>query len=153
MLFHLSIDAQHPERVARALARLMGGRALPFPAVAEGSWVAHAGDASNTLVEVYPAGTRLFESPEGAIGAPSGAGRRTATHFALATNLAEEEVHALARDQGWPSETHSRKGLFRVIEVWIEGTTLAELLTPAMQAEYLATTRLDLWEQMLAEPA
>ena len=35
MLFHISIDADDPRRVAEVLAELWGGRAFPFPAVIE----------------------------------------------------------------------------------------------------------------------
>ena len=150
MLFHLSTDAQNPQRVATVLAELMGGKATPFPPVADGSWVAHGDDATNTLVEVYPAGTLLVEGPAGVVGIPGAARMRGATHFALGTRLSAEDVHAIARREGWPAETHSRDGLFHVIELWIEGVRLAEILTPGMQQEYLDSIRLDRWEQALA---
>ena len=60
MLFHLSIDADEPRHVAEVLAEIMGGEALPFPSVIEGSWVALSGDARGTLIEVYPRGTELM---------------------------------------------------------------------------------------------
>jgi len=149
MLFHLSTDAKDPRAVATVLAELMGGTATPFPPVAEGSWVAHAGDARNTLVEVYPRGTRLHPSAEGAVGLPETTPDRSPVHFALATHRDEAEVHAIAARAGWPSQTHSRKGLFHVIEVWIEGTRLVEILTPPMQRDYLESTRLDRWLALL----
>lgn len=153
MLFHVSTDAENPQQVAEVLAKMMGGKATPFPPVAEGSWVAHAGDDRNTLVEVYPRGTRLHQSPDGAVGLPGTPDPHGPIHFALGTQMSEVEIHALAMENGWPVETHSRGGKFRVIEVWIEGTRLAELLTPEMQQEYLETVRLDRWEAMLAEGA
>lgn len=149
MLFHLSIAAANPRQVAHVLAEIMGGRATPFPPVGEGSWVAHAGDDRNTLVEVYPRGTLLFEGPDGAVGVPAGRREpRSAVHFALATPLDEAAIHAIGRREGWPCETYSRGGLFRVVELWVEGTQLVELLTPVMQAEYLEGARLDCWEAM-----
>lgn len=152
MLFHLSIDAENPRLVAQVLARLMGGKATPFPAVTDGSWVAHGGDDRNTLIEVYPRGTLLVEGPDGAVGLPGPSMRRSATHFALATQMSEDEVHAIARWEEWPVETHVRgNGAFRVIELWLEGTRLAEILTPDMQREYLESVRLDRWEAMLGE--
>lgn len=151
MLFHLSIDAENPRLVAQVLARLMGGKSTPFPAVTDGSWVAHGADDRNTLIEVYPRGTLLVEGPGGAVGLPGPSMRRSATHFALATPLTEDEVHAIARWEEWPVETCSRGGAFRVIEVWLEGTRLVEILTPHMQQEYLENVRLDRWEAMLAE--
>jgi hypothetical protein len=152
MLFHLSIDAENPRLVAQVLARLMGGKATPFPAVTDGSWVAHGGDDRNTLIEVYPRGTLLVEGPGGAVGLPGPSMRRSATHFALATPLTEDEVHAIARWEEWPVETHSRgQGAFDVIELWLEGTRLAEILTPEMQQAYLQNVTLGGWEAMLAQ--
>ena len=43
----------------RFFAELLGGRALPFPAVIDGSWVALAGDERGTMIEIYPRGTEL----------------------------------------------------------------------------------------------
>jgi hypothetical protein len=149
MLFHLSIAAATLRHVAHVFAEIMGGRATPFPPVAEGSWVAHAGDDRNTLVEVYPRGTLLFEGPDGVVGVPGGREARSAVHFALATPLDEAAIHAIARREGWPAETHSRNGAFRVIELWVEGTQLAEILTPGMQAEYREGLTLNRWEAML----
>ena len=56
MIFHVSIDADDPRHVAEVLAELWGGRAVPFPPVLKGSWVALAGDDRNTTVEIYPRG-------------------------------------------------------------------------------------------------
>lgn len=139
MLFHLSIDARDPQHVAEVIAELFGGRAAPFPPVAQGSWVALAGDERNTLVEVYPRGTELVEA-EGdadALGMP-GAGGRSATHFAMATPLTQDEVLAIAAREGWPAKYRKRGGVFGVIELWIEGDRMAEVLTAEMQREYLS---------------
>ncbi len=151
MLLHLSTDADDPRRVATVLAELMGGKATPFPPVADGSWVAHGGDDRKTLIEVYPHGTLLVEGPDGVVGLPGPSRRRSAVHFALATQLTEDEVHAIAQREGWPVETHSRGGKFRVIEVWLEDSRLVEILTPEMQQEYLDSVRLDRWEAMLGD--
>jgi hypothetical protein len=153
MLFHVSTDAENPSHVAAVLAELMGGKATPFPPVAEGSWVAHGGDDRNTLVEVYPRGTELFPSAEGGIGLPGNRAAHASIHFALATGLGEAEVHAIGRREGWPVATHWRADTFRVIELWLEGTRLVEILTPEMQQEYLDGVRLERWEAMLGEMA
>ncbi|KHK91862.1 hypothetical protein [Novosphingobium malaysiense] len=150
MLFHVSIDARDPQHVAMVLAELFGGRATPFPPVAEGSWLAHAGDDRNTLVEVYPRGTELVEAPgdADAVGLPGDAGL-SATHFAMATPLDCAAVFAIAAREGWPAKYRKRGGVFGVIEVWIEGERMVEVLTADMQAEYLAAMRLEAWEAML----
>ena len=149
MLFHISIDADHPRRVATVLAEIWGGAALPFPAVIDGSWIAMAGDAYNTAVEVYPRGTELFESDEGAFGAIGMNGRRTSTHFAMATPLAAEAVMAIAEREGWPIRYFKRGGVFGVLEMWIEGTCMIEVLTAEMQQEYLDAFTIPNWKGFL----
>ncbi|MGF7147055.1 hypothetical protein FHS96_000664 [Sphingomonas zeicaulis] len=150
MLFHVSIEADEPRRVAGVLAEVMGGIATPFPPVIDGSWVAHAGDDRNTLVEVYPRGTELHRADGGVMGLPAHRSRHNPTHFALATALDEDAVKALAAREGWHAETFSRDGLFHVIELWIEGSQMIELLTPEFQAEYLESLSIDRWRAMLS---
>lgn len=150
MLFHLSIDAREPQRVATVLAELFGGAAAPFPPVAEGSWVAMAGDERNTAVEVYPRGTELIEVPgdADALGVP-GDGGLCATHFAMATPLSEDAVFAIARREEWPAKYRKRSGTFGVIELWLERDRMVEVLTAEMQAEYRASYTPDAWRRML----
>ncbi len=152
MIFHLSIDARDPQRVAEVLAELMGGEATPFPKVVEGSWLAHAGDERNTMVEVYPHGTQLIEAPGkgGFLGAP-GEGGLCATHFAMATELGPAQIFLIAAREGWPAKYCKRGGGFGVIELWMEGNRMVEVLTPEMQAEYLSATTLPNWKAMLAQ--
>lgn len=152
MIFHVSIDARDPCNVAHVLAELFGGKATPFPPVAEGSWLAHAGDDRNTLVEVYPRGTQLIEAPgdADALGVP-GDGGLTATHFAMATRRSQAEVFAIAMREGWPAKYRKRGGAFGVIELWLEGDRMVEVLTEAMQREYLGAMKLGDWTAMLAQ--
>jgi hypothetical protein len=136
MIFHLSIDARDPQHVAGVLAELFGsGKAAPFPPVAKGSWVALALDARNTTVEVYPRGTVLQPVPGDAdgVGLPDparGTDFGVATHFAMATPLSQEQV--------------------LVIELWLEGDRMVEVLTPEMQAEYLAALSPENVERLMA---
>lgn len=150
MLFHVSIDADEPERVAKVLAEIWGGVATPFPAVIAGSWIAMAGDAYNTAVEVYPRGTVLVESDAGALGMIGMNGKRTPTHFAMATPLTMEGVLAIAEREGWPTEYHKRGGVFGVLELWAEGTRMIEILTPEMQQEYLDAVTVPKWKVLVA---
>lgn len=145
MLFHMSIDADDPQHVAQVIAEFWGGVATPFPPVSEGSWVAMAGDARNTMVEVYPRGTELHEVAGDADANGSDGGRRTgsASHMAIGTPLDADAVFAIAQREGWPAKYRKRGDLFGVIELWIEGRQMAELLTPEMQAEYLETMRVE----------
>ena len=140
MLFHLSIAAREPRHVASVIAELWGGEAFPFPPVYEGSWIAIAGDERGTAMEVYPFDIVLRET-EGdadAHGEPAAGSGFTATHAAIATNLGRDEVMAIAVREGWPAKYRKRGDLFGVIELWIEGRQMIEVLTPEMQAEYRA---------------
>ena len=149
MLFHVSIEADEPCRVATVFAELFGGVAMPFPPVAEGSWVAFAGDERSTIIEVYPRGTELHQGNGGAVGLPSEPRRRNATHFAMATNFGVEKILEIAKREGWPAEYCSRGGKFGVIEMWVEGCQMVEVLTPQMQREYLQSTTIENWTRML----
>ena len=155
MIFHVSTDAQNPQRVASVIAELWGGVATPFPAVIEGSWIAMAGDARNSAVEFYPAGTELVqgEGAAGGHGVIGGNGQGSSVHFAMATAKSIEEVEAIAKREGWTAKVCSRGGAFRVIEFWVEGTRMIEVLTPEMQAEYLAAFTVQNWQGFLAEQA
>lgn len=148
MLFHMSIAAHEPRRVAGVLAEFWGCEAFPFPPVAEGSWIALAGDDRGTAVEVYPADVVLRETEGDAYGEYTGAPGYTATHGAIATSLTSGEVFAIALREGWPAKYRKRAGIFGVIELWIEGRQMVEVLTPEMQAEYVGFMKLDAWRAM-----
>lgn len=154
MLFHMSIAAKDPRRVAGVIAELWGGEAFPFPPISDNGWIALAGDDRGTGLEVYPAGTVLKES-EGDADAHGGEGHfgLTPTHGAIATHLDRAAVLAIAAREGWPAKYRKRGGLFGVIEMWIEGRQMMEVLTPEMQAEYLATATIDGWRAMMAAGA
>lgn len=145
MIFHLSFDAENPKHVAEVIAELWGGKAIPFPPVMPGSWVAMAGDDRNTTVEIYPRGCELVaaEGDADSYGTIGGNGARSSTHFAMATALNAEQVKAIADREGWPVKYRKRGGVFGVLEFWVEGTRLIEVLTPEMQAEYLGMKMAD----------
>ena len=142
MLFHCSIDAEDPKRVAEVLAALFGGSAAPFPPIANG-WLAMAGDDRATLIEIYPRGTILFEQEgdqdaDGRIDEVACRIRGSATRFAMATQLTSDQVHAIAQREGWSAKYRRRGCMFGVIEMWLDNERMIEVLTAEMQAEYLA---------------
>ena len=142
MLHHLSIPARDPQRVATALAELLGGDVTPFGPL-PGSWIAWARDDSGTAIDCLLLGTELrpgqgddgarFDTADG----PSPYG---ATHAALSVDRTEEEIKAAAEREGWRAVRCDR-GSFSVIEVWVENAVLLELLTSEMAADYLAAVR------------
>jgi len=152
MLFHLSISAHDPRHVASFLAEIWGGEALPFPPISDNGWIAIAGDDRGTAIEVYPADIVLREA-EGdadARGDASGGAPFTPTHAAIATHLTQDQVFAMAAREGWPAKYRKRGGVFGVIELWMEGRQMIEVLTAEMQAEYLQTATIANWKKMLA---
>ena len=151
MLYHLSIEADEPCRVATVFAEIWGGVAMPFPPVAEGSWVAFSGDERSTIIEVYPRGTELHqaEGAADAVGIPATPRRHNATHFAMATNHDLATILGIAKREGWPAKYCSRGGKFGVIEMWVEGCQMVEVLTPAMQQEYLDAVTIENWMRMV----
>lgn len=152
MIFHLSIDADQPQHVAEVIAEMWGGVARPFPPVMTGqSWMAMADDDRNTTLEVYPRGTEFHEADgdADAIGVIGRNGARSATHFAMATRLDSDAVLAIAAREEWPVKYRKRGGIFGVLELWIEGTRMIEVLTPDMQREYLDTMTVPGWTGFL----
>lgn len=140
MLFHMSIAADNPRHVASVIAELWNGEARRFPPVSDNGWIELAQDERGTAIEVYPHGTLLRETSgdADAHGATGARDRFTPTHAAIATELGQDEVMAIAEREGWPAKYRKRGGLFGVIELWIEGRQMIEVLTRAMQSEYLA---------------
>ena len=155
MIFHLSIAADDPRATAQFFARLWQGKAYPFPPFGHGSWVAMAGDARNSAIEIYPRGTEMHHGgPEAydvqlGIGAPV---REQPNHAAIGSPLASDAVLALAEEAGYPARICDR-GPFHVVEVWIDGCFMVEVLPPDYQAQYLAAMTIEGWEGFLAAAA
>ena len=150
MLFHVSIEAADPKHVAEVIAEIWQGEALPFPAVIDGSWAALAGDDRGTLIEVYPRGTEIHPTDGDAIGVLSMHRRHNPTHMAIATSLDMEAIFAICEREGWEAKYCKRGGAFGVIEIFMEGCQMIEVLTPQMQREYLDATTIPNWKAMLA---
>jgi hypothetical protein len=148
MIYHLSIAAIQPRRVANVLAEWWKGEVFPFPAVAMGSFAVLAGDDRNSLIEVYPLGTELvLESGSTDAGSrhnPEASGR-SATHAAISSALPASDVLAIAEREGWTARYCKRGGHFGVLEVWLENLTMVEVLTENMVLEYLATMKIKHW--------
>ena len=152
MLYHASISAYEPARVAAALARLWGGEAHPFPPV-PGAHVALAGDDRGTLIEVHPFGVEMMPGVNEVAYARGGqTPAHSTTHLAVGTDLDEAEVAAIAREEGWRALRCDR-GPFEVIELWLENRILVEILTPDMQRRYVSAITLANWRTFVAEHA
>lgn len=154
MLFHVSIAADEPRHVAEVFAEILGGEAASFPFIGEGSWVALSGDSRGTILEVYPRGTEMHPAPgpsEDAIGVTGEPVRFTPTHIAIGTRATREVIFAIGYREGWPVKHCRRGGKFDVIELWVEGCQLVEVLTGEMQEEYIDAVRIENWRGMVAD--
>lgn len=145
MIAHFSMPARDPQTTARFFARIIDGEAMPFPVVA-GGWIAIARNGSGTSVELAPE-TAAIEygggngvPPRYEPGLRAAPTEPTAIHFALTTQLSIDEVIALAGEQGWPAE-HLDRGPFDLVEIWVDGRQMIEVLPPECAARYLAFAR------------
>jgi predicted small integral membrane protein len=147
MIFHAALPADDPQKAARTFARILGGSAMPFPPGPE-SWMAWSADGATEL-EFVPRG--LYFVPGEAevdIRSTGVATRHSDWHVAMGTVVPAEEILKIAAEAGWPAKTCQRGPFFRCIEVWIDGTTLIEVLDPSMQAEYRASMTPANWKKV-----
>lgn len=153
MIFHASVSAADPDRVAAVFAELWRGQVFPFPPVGQGSLIVLAADERNSGIEIYPRGTELMPA-EGDADAVSrhnpAADGRSATHLAIATPLSQQDVLAIAAREGWTAKYRKRGGMFGVVELWIENTLMIEVLTESMVSEYLDSMTPQGWGAALA---
>ena len=164
MIFHLSIPTENPERVAKVIAELWKGEAFPFFPHRNESWVAFADDDSRSSVECYrhdvllspsdeaiPTGFVISRSSQDQTGKNEGADghRRSSTHAAIATPLTQEEVCAIGKREGWLAR-YAQRGMFGVVELWIENSILFEVMPPELQKQYVDTQKLESWRGAVA---
>jgi hypothetical protein len=143
VLFHASIPADDPERVARVIAELWQGEVLPFPPHPSALMV-FAGDDRRTILEVFPRGLEHVPAPgEFALRARPDASKHSEVHLAMATRLTEEQVLVIADREGWLAQRSDRGGLFAVVELWVENNFLLELLCDAEQKRYVENLTID----------
>ena len=152
MIFHASIPADDPKHVAGVLAEILGGEALPFPPW-PGAFVALAGDARSTTIEVYPRKAVIYPGDGEEMCRASedtDARRYSCIHLAVATRLSVDEVLAIGAREGWRTLKLNRGGLFDVIEFWVENSLMIEFMTEEMQAQYLARPNIPGWRNFIA---
>jgi hypothetical protein len=146
-LLHVSLSAEAPERVAHFLAKVMGGRATPFPPFQD-CWIAFASEDDGTAIEVYPNTHVLEAGPDQVLCATDSSNAFPSfVHVALATYLATDEIIEMATAEGWTARLCDR-GPFQCVEVWLENRLLVELLDERMQDDYRRGMTIDHWTAM-----
>lgn len=169
MINHISIGVNNPEHVANVIAELWGGYAMPFPP-SPGGYVAFADDGRGTMIEVIPSDVQLVPG----LGLPDKAGftKETITddfegtfvpgnertlfgsvHVNINSPLDEESIKAIAKREGWRCLTANRgRGLFQLIEFWVEDRFMIEVNTPEMTAAYVELVNPENWAAFLNSP-
>jgi hypothetical protein len=140
MIFHLSINALDPAKVAAALAELLGADdiAAPTPPFPPGARMVCRFDDRGSMVEVAPAGLAFVPGPDGEVRfAPYDTAERSSFHGLFMAAVPEQRIHEIAAAAGWTSAL-TDAGPFKVINVWLEGRQLIELTTPELVGDYLA---------------
>jgi hypothetical protein len=149
MILHASITADAPARTAALLARLLEGEAFAFPQLADGAWLAVAGDGRARAIEVLPRGAEFRPVADGPgvvnAGAPT---RYCGFHLLIETSLSEAEVRHLAGESGVPIRRCER-GPFEVLELWIDGCSMLEVIGPDLSGAYNAVSSLAVARAML----
>lgn len=169
MIAHFSLPARDPEGVARLFASLIDGVAMPFPVV-PGAWVAIASDGSGCGIEVLPEtsahnpGTGEADPDRHAAGPEvmpwevqirqdGHAQPASGFHVALSSARSAEEIIDLVRPHGWRAVPCDRGGVFDLVEVWIEGRFLVEVIPPQGFERYLAFYNPTVAAQMFGQAA
>ena len=138
MIFHASIPADDPERVARVLGEILGGGYSPFH-VGRHSFMSRAGADDEAAVEVYPRDEVMVPGAgEGGmveLGHLDNPPRYGCFHLAIGTKLSKDEIIAIGRREGWRA-VHCNRGPFEVVEFWLENSLMIEFLDAKMQAQY-----------------
>jgi hypothetical protein len=138
MISHASLPAREPARVARVIAELLSGEALPFPPGGPDAWIVWSRDGAIEL-QVVPRGAVMAPGDDGATVVPVEAPRAgSETHVALDVDRPAAELLAIARREGWRCGVYERGGHFRSTEVWLEDAFLLELFDPEQAAGYRA---------------
>ncbi len=152
MIHHISIGAKDPRHVAEVIAELWQTKALPFPPV-PGSFIVIADDEHGTAIEVTPMGSEIVpgeSDDEQAQTITNGnASPYTATHAALSVPVSRERIAEIAEREGWRTGSFVRGGVFEVIEFWVEGRLMLELLAPDMAQRYLDVMTTSNYEEFL----
>jgi hypothetical protein len=153
MLIHASIAVEDPRRTAEAIAELWSGRAYPFPFIAEGSWAALAGDPHGSMIEVLPRGTCFRHIPGEHVDIGQG-GREGASGFHLLIGSPHDPATIIAIAARHGHTAHEAvHGELPLVEMWIDGCVLLEVMPPAVQAAYAEAVTIERAEAMVAAMA
>lgn len=138
-IHHFTIPAREPERVARVLAEIVGGRVIPLPHP-HGNLMVYAGDADGSVIEVWPAATRIDETTQDLVTSDLPLPAAWPHHAYVTTEACDSErILAIFQREGWFAE-RVRNGpphaSFSLVRGRIENQICIELGGSDMRAEY-----------------
>jgi hypothetical protein len=157
MINHISIAVHNPKKVADVIAELWNGMVIPFPPAPD-SFIVLANDGRGSAVEITPIDIVLepgrglppeenfdAETPtedyEARFVRSEIVPQYVATHLNINTHLGIEEIKEIGRREGWRVLTCNRdRGLFQLVELWIEDRFMLEVMTPEQTARYVEIT-------------
>jgi hypothetical protein len=154
-LIHASIPADDPRIVSEILAEMMDGEAIPFPPAGPHGRMAWSGDG-NISLEIVPRGNLIHPGRHEGEWRPVGDPQRLSeVHLAIAVSRPATEIVSIADRAGWPARICSRgRGLFELVEVWVEGAFMLEMFDPEQVSTYERNVSLErLKKQMPPMPA
>lgn len=149
MIFHVSIPAKDPYRVARVIAELWQGEYLPF--TMPGTFVVIGGDDRGSAIEVVHSFVEGVPG-EGRMGLQQNDNPPlySPVHLNIETRLPVERALAIAKREGWLARVCNRDDAFNVIEFWLENTFMLELMTQEELGRYRKTMNAAFWRDYAA---
>jgi hypothetical protein len=74
-----------------------------------------------------------------------------ATHAAISVPASQEQIEQIGMREGWQVALCDR-GVFKVIEFWVENWLLLEFLPPEFATQYLQSVQPQIVEQVFGQP-
>jgi hypothetical protein len=154
MIFHISIDAHDPFRVASVLAEVLNGKVYKF--FVPGSYLTIPFDKDGTHIVVFKQGDAWSPGTEreSARILQSEPTPWVANHTAMSVPITQQQIEEIGHREGWRVLTREKgEGVpFSVIEFWVENRILFELFTLEFIPQYMQTMQPEEIEQMLGQP-
>jgi hypothetical protein len=154
MIAHVSMPADDCAHVAQVLAQMLDGGALRFPPGGPNAWNCWS-RTNDFQIVITPRGQVMVAGPKEQIWVSrhtASNDRACESHFAMATERSAEEIVALAQSAGWQARICNRGGMFDVVEVWVEGCYLVEVLDPVQLSDYRRSMTTENWKRAFALP-
>jgi hypothetical protein len=152
VIAHVSMPADDCAHVAKVLAQMLDGGALRFPPGGPNAWNCWS-RTNDFQIVVTPRGQVMVEGPKEQIWVSRETvsnDRACESHFAMAVERSAAEIVALAQAAGWSARICNRGGMFDLVEVWVEGSYLVEVLDPAQLADYRRSMTSENWKRAFA---